>query len=199
MIEVIERLIVDHGRFRRILDEIPKTLEEAVEGDETAKDRFFCMVSYLTGYPDEVHHPVEDLVFDRCRAVSDDDEALALLAHNIEQHARLKTLTEDLLALVDEEVDDWDLITTRALEYVAVQREHIMHEEAEVFPISERLLSNTTSPEELEHLLDQLHDPLFDAAEKRFAALFECLGIETDGIRQRGAAATARFLAATNS
>ena len=188
--EIIDRLRLDHRRFRQLLDQLTQSLKEAHSGDTAAEDRLFCMIEYLTDYPHEIHHPTENLIFARLLEKALTDEERSMIVQNANEHQALERETEDLFERVDSTAP---LTSANIAAYVLHQNQHMDREEQEVFPLAEQLLTS----EDLIALDDQyaaLHDPLFDAAESRFSALYDCL--DAKGLRL-GAEAMARYLSAT--
>lgn len=190
MTEIIERLRLDHARFKALLRQLTETTQNALAGDATAEDRLFCMIEYLKDYPHQIHHPTEDLVFARVLEKPLTAEQREVISKNAAEHRALEHETERLL----DNIDSLSSVTTTDIgEYVQHQTHHMEREEREVFPLADAVLTENDL-----HILatqyEKLHDPLFDAAESRFNALFDCL--DAKGLNL-GARAVASFLSAT--
>ena len=190
MAEIIDRLKLDHRRFRHLLGQLDQTLREATAGDPTAEDRLFCIIEYLTNYPHTIHHPTENLIFARVLEKTLTNKERSTIVQNAKEHTALEKETEDLLEIVESATT---LTATKIAAYVTLQNQHMDREEHEVFPIAvNHLTAEDLSALEVQYAM--LHDPLFDAAESRFSALYDCLN--TDGL-SLGAGAVTRFLSAT--
>ncbi len=192
MSEVITRLRLDHQRLAKVLDELEAV---AMKGQHstTVSDHLYCLLDYLNEYPHVIHHPTEDLIFAELLNKDLSDEQIQVVEGNASQHKVLEQRTAELMKCVD----DADFRNDDMLqEYVTLQRQHMNYEESVVFQMALDVFSSADWQAVSAHL-EKLHDPLFDAAEHRFAALFECLGVEPEKTRAQAADAIARFLNAT--
>lgn len=190
MAEIIDRLRLDHQRFRQLLSQLAAIAENVNSGDVGAEDRLFCMIEYLKDYPHEVHHPIEDLVFAHVLKKPLSERQRNIITDNAREHRALERETKALF----NNIGSTDALTSiQVAAYVAHQNEHMDREEREAFPLAEEVLTRDDLSI-LEEQHGRLHDPLFDAAERRFSALFECL--DTKGL-DLGAKAVASFLSAT--
>ncbi|NKC00036.1 MAG: hypothetical protein GKR90_16270 [Pseudomonadales bacterium] len=193
MTEIIDRLKLDHKRLRRVLGATLEALDDVSDGSTTAEDRLYCLLDYLGEYPHLVHHPTEELVF-TALGEQPSPEFGVDLARVRSQHDFLERATSDLLQSVGTDSIDVDAIGDTLRAYVEAQLEHMKFEEANVFPLIESNLV-ALDQHEIACRLSELHDPLFDAHEQRFQALYECLGVAAESMQGRAAAATAQYLA----
>ena len=199
MTDIIERLKLDHQRLHSVLEALENALTEADAGDEAARDRLFCMLDYLMEYPHSIHHPIEDAVFKRLLEADLDGDQLKIVQENLAQHTLLEAETRRLFDAVDEDDTQLDALADLVSAYIQHQLVHMQHEENALFPLAGEVFTPADWAAMDEHY-QALHDPLFDAAEARFSALYECLGVDpAHAVYKRGAAATARFLAATGT
>ena len=194
MTAIIERLLLDHARFRSVLNQATRVLEDARQGNDSAWDRLYCIVDYLNEYPSRIHHPVEDVVFKSMLNAELSDADRQRVVENANQHESLHRETEALFNAFDDPDADFDDVLTT---YIAHQLEHMHNEETVMFPMAHRVFSEADWAA-LEEQYELMHDDLFDATESRFGALYECLGVDPDAsVRRRGAGAVARYLFAT--
>jgi hemerythrin-like domain-containing protein len=192
MQDILTRLRLDHQRLAKVLDEL-ETAANNVSDDPGRSDLLFCLVDYLSEYPHEIHHPTEDLVFAELLQKSLTPEQRQIVEGNARQHEELERHTAGLIDFVDRA----NFANNETLhEYVRMQRQHMAYEESTVFQVADDVFSEEDWDTVAAHH-ERLHDPLFDAAEHQFAALYGCLGIEPEKIRARGADATLRFFNAT--
>lgn len=192
MQELITRLKLDHQRLAKVLHEL-EIVANDVDRGTAGSDQLFCLLDYLAEYPHQIHHPTEDLVFDELLKKPLTTEQQQIVEGNAMQHKELEKKTAELM----DSVDDADFRDNETLrEYVTLQRNHMGYEESVVFQMATELFSDADWQAVATHK-ERLHDPLFDAAEHRFAALFECLGVEPEKMRAVGADAVTRFLGAT--
>ncbi|MCP4302771.1 MAG: hypothetical protein GY783_19485, partial [Gammaproteobacteria bacterium] len=136
----------DEHRYMNLLLE---TLEEQLQAsDLSAPEEFFLMqdiVSYLHDYPDAVHHPTEDLLFDKLvRRKPDTEKDVARLRHD---HDKLSENTAGILQLLDDAAKQHKPETAEAVrvalkQYIRRLRRHMRFEEAELFPGAVQSLAN---------------------------------------------------------
>jgi hemerythrin-like domain-containing protein len=179
MSKTVERLQTDHHRLRAILETLSEACTELKPDDfDALGDHLFCLVDYLHEYPNQVHHPTEDLVFNDLLELDLTKEQLEKVAHNKSQHTVLNAATAELVALVDSPTGDIDidieLFQKKATEYVALQLKHMDFEEREIFPLALSQLSSD-SWEVLDNKFGQTNDPLFDEADRKYAAVFRLI------------------------
>lgn len=177
MSKIIERLKLDHLRLGRVLSELASVADQAADGSASAEDRLFCMLDYLKEYPHEIHHPVEDIVFSQTLNKILTEEQSQIIDDNASQHRSLEQETERLLAAVDNDTPDLEKLRSLTRTYVEHQTQHMQHEETVVFPLVQKLLS-AKDWLALEGQYNVLRDPMFDAADSRFNAVYRCLGVD---------------------
>ena len=182
MIDVLLLLRLEHKYFGEVLNLIDKQRYKLEQGDDVDINLLQSLAEYLSGYPDECHHPIEDIILQRlCMrnpgAMPDVDVLL-------KEHREIKRLTGLLATTVTAAVNTGD---TQAPELGEVMqqlvyyyRNHIMMEEEYFFPAAAKVLSK----EDWEAIGSNLYtgdDPLFSsAAHVRFQKLRE--EIESSGI-----------------
>ncbi len=192
MHEILARLRLDHQRLGKVLRELER-VANINDVSTTRSDHLFCLLDYLGGYPHQIHHPTEDLVFSALLDKVLSSEQRQAVKGNAMQHETLEEKTEVLLA----SVDDPDFAESDALaDFLRLQKAHMEFEESVVFPIAQVVFSDADWAA-IAHHQERLHDPLFDSADRRFSALFDCLGVEPEKIRARGARAVSAYLSST--
>ena len=182
MIDVLLLLRLEHKYFGEVLNLIDKQRYKLEQGDDVDINLLQSLAEYLSGYPDECHHPIEDIILQRlCMrnpgAMPDVDVLL-------KEHREIKRLTGLLATTVTAAVNTGD---TQAPELGEVMqqlvyyyRNHIMMEEEYFFPAAAKVLSKEDW-EAIEFDLYTGDDPLFSsAAHVRFQKLRE--EIESSGI-----------------
>jgi hemerythrin-like domain-containing protein len=155
------------------------------------------VAAYFSDYPDQCHHPKEDLVYGKLRRR--DPASSAGLYDLLADHRRLHELTERFATAVRQGDESPDAVpATKALletlrEFTVQYRQHMQMEEEQFFPLAEKRLSEGDW-EAIDFDLFDRNDPLFDhAAEERFAVLKRRI----DGLAGQAAMRQAAFDAAT--
>jgi len=143
------------------------TLEEQLQtSDLSTPGEYFLMqdiVRYLHEYPDEVHHPTEDLLFDKLlRRKPESEKDVARLRRD---HQKLSENTADILQLLNDAADRQTPETAEAVrvaldKYIGRLRRHMRFEEAQLFPAAVQCLANRDW-QAIASRLDAVQDPLF--------------------------------------
>jgi hemerythrin-like domain-containing protein len=167
----------DEHRYMNLLLE---TLEEQLHtSDLSVPEEFFLMqdiVRYLHEYPDAVHHPTEDLLFDNLvRRKPDTEKDVARLRRD---HDKLREDTAGILQLLDDAAEQHtpeaaEAVRTSLGKYIGRLRRHMRFEEAEVFPGAVQCLAKKDW-QAIESGLDAVQDPLFGPTVARdYRVLYE--------------------------
>ena len=163
--DALTLLELEHQRLEQLLAVLERTMmEEKHPGDSTLVHQALV---YLHEYPDACHHPKEDLIARRIRAVLQNTDGLVDIE---EDHRTLRELTANALQSMTEEADAESLRATLR-GYVSDYREHIADENAQFFPEALRTLSQDDL-DDIDFQVFDAPDPIFDGAEEeRFATL----------------------------
>jgi hemerythrin-like domain-containing protein len=157
----------DEHRYMNLLLE---TLEEQLQAsDLSAPEEYFLMqdiVRYLHEYPDAVHHPTEDLLFDKLvRRKPDTEKDVARLRND---HDKLSANTAEILEVLDDAAEQHTPEASEAVrvalnKYISRLRRHMRFEETQLFPGAVQCLANKDW-QAIESRLDAVQDPLFGPA-----------------------------------
>jgi hemerythrin-like domain-containing protein len=173
MPDAIVMLRVEHENLSRLLNLLDEQCARLEQGAMPDYDLLEVTLEYFAAYPDQCHHPKEDLVF---RILQDRDaEAASALTNLADDHEQLAVMTGKFGALVEQtrEATDPDINSLRdtITNFVQHYRRHMAMEEQHFFPAAQRLLSRDDWLEIDFQLFDR-EDPLFDyVAEERFKNL----------------------------
>ncbi len=200
MSRTLDRLRVDHRRLRNVLGAlITKGEELQAQGASGNTDHLYCLIDYVMAYPDKVHHPLEEQVFDELVKIPLNPEQLEIVQQIRSQHHDLLVATEDLMEQVDALTGtaDVDLFIAQLRQYVERQLKHMKFEEQSVFPLAAECI-----PSEVWEALDQRFgtttDPLFDEADRTYAAIYRYLVVDPEETEPaRSAEPLLRYLSAT--
>ena len=164
----------EHVNFAQLLDLLEGQLDLFHKGESPDYELMLDIMFYMTHYPDELHHPKEDLAFARIKQRAADSGRI--VDELTEQHALLKESGDALLHALDDIVND-SIITPRAhveeaaRAYVADFRRHMHTEETAIFPLAATLL-RASDWVAIDAAIRHMDDPLFAKnGEERYAAL----------------------------
>ncbi|MCR9278376.1 MAG: hemerythrin domain-containing protein [Pseudomonadaceae bacterium] len=160
------------GRVLQLLDAQIDALDSAGVDGIVLRD----IVEYLAGYPEAVHHRLEDELFDRLVNSGLKPSEWALVSRNMSEHSeiyvRTQKLAEDIDLILRDVVLPVERLREDLLAYSDLQHGHMNREEQQLFPMALRLLTDETW-RELETQARDMSDPMFDGTVERFNDLFE--------------------------
>ena len=190
MHNLLRRLKQDHNNLLRLLGALERQLDDFHQGNEHDLDLMCELVVYIESYEDQVHHPTEDLVFDRLKALTDDKRvALETLE---EQHRILADMSHkfrnSLEAIMHGGVVLRHDVEAQGRAMIKTLRQHIDLEESEAFGLADARLEEADWAA-LEARAPKYNDPVFgnpDPARFRtvFMHLTEELGLARTAVRK---------------
>ena len=185
--EVLLLLEIEHSNVTRVLDIFERELARLADGNPGDTALLQDIAAYFLGFPDECHHPKEDLILDRLAAAAPRaGERLGALKREHEEIARMtRKLVElsDRLAETPESARPAFIEQGRA--FVESYRRHMEEERTAFFPEAHRVL-RAADWLAIDFDLFDRPDPVFDAAaEKRFSRLRDRIERES-GAPSRG-------------
>lgn len=164
MSAVIQRLREEHANFAKVLAVLEQQLSIFEKNGQPDFELIELIVDYFAVYPDAVHHPAEDLVFQKLR--QRDPDATILLGDLEVEHAHLRDLLCLVAARISEVLNELELpratVRDTVQSFVEFFRSHLLMEEIRFFPAAERALTDDDWVE-LEAKIAAPEDPLFDA------------------------------------
>jgi hemerythrin-like domain-containing protein len=174
MNELLNRLAEDHARLARLLKLLEEMLDRFHEGEEPDYELMCELVEYMLDYADQVHHPTEDLIFERL--LGQPGQGHDVLRRLMVQHDALGQLNrrfrESMEGIVHEEVLSREEVEQQGRELLATLREHMRLEDEEAFPLAAELLG----AEDWVELLAEApttDDPVFGRADpERFRGIY---------------------------
>jgi hemerythrin-like domain-containing protein len=175
MPNIMMLLQVDHGNMAKLLDVIQQQVMNMTRGFPVNYSLLESTFTYLLGYPDQCHHPKEELVYrkllSRCPDMAESLNDL------VEEHEKLGTLTGNLSRAIRESLQDPraanEGLASQLGEFLDLYRNHMITEEQQFFPAALQLLSRDNFAEIDFTLFDQA-DPLFNReTDARFVELRE--------------------------
>jgi hemerythrin-like domain-containing protein len=174
MSHLLDRLVEDHRRLARLLDLLDGLLDQFRDGEEPDYELMCELLEYMIDYADQVHHPSEDLIFERLMASP--EHGHDVLRRLMQQHVALgkvnRRFRELVEGIVHEEVLRRDEVEELGRDLVAMLREHMRLEDEEAFPLARAALSEADWAE-LNGAAPDVQDPVFGHADpERFRAIY---------------------------
>lgn len=174
MSALLNRLGEDHRHLARILGLLEGLLDRFHAGAEPDYELMAELMEYMTDYADQVHHPSEDLIFERL--LESPEQGHDVLRRLMRQHESLAQLNrrfrESLEGIVHEEVLRREEVEQQGRELLSTLREHMRLEDNEAFPIAADTLSSADWAD-IEARAPDARDPVFGHADpERFRTLY---------------------------
>jgi hemerythrin-like domain-containing protein len=174
LVDPIAKWRAEHANFARALDLLEEQLAAFFDGDAPDYTLMLCIVSYLREYPDRVHHPHEDAVFERL--VVRDPTLRLPINRLLQEHRVIAVAGDELRAHLDEIVAGAVVLRSSveaaAATYLAYYRHHLATEDGEILPRAARLLDSDDWRAVARVVSHHPGDPLFgNPPEERFLDL----------------------------
>lgn len=183
MNDLLQRLDRDHRRLEQLLGLLEGLLDQFRDGLEPDYELMCELMEYLIDYADQVHHPSEDLIFER--VLAQEGPGHAVLQQLMQQHQSLvqinRRFKESLEGIVHEEVLRRDEVELRGRALIAQLRDHIRIEDEQAFPLAAACLPESVWGELLA-AAPKVQDPVFGQDDPlRFRAIFRQLKCSSEG------------------
>ena len=175
--QVLDELREDHRNLTVLLDMLEREISRLKSQEDPDYDLLHDIMTYMTGYPDAVHHKKEDWVYARMAAVrSSMQRDLARIEHDHAEISNLgNKLLSDIKAIESGTVMRRFDVVEDARRYLARQRDHMRWEDEKLFPLIDSLkeeLDLSQKPSQV----GTMDDPVFGPdVEHRFRELFEAI------------------------
>src|SRR5262245_43488571 len=143
IVQIIDQLGRDHRNLRLLLDIVEEEMDAYREGHTPDFDLLRLIAEYTLHYPDLVHHPKENLIFERL--VMRDSSAAEVVGDVIAEHRKLAELTRRFAGAIANASRDVELprewLEALAKEYLQANRLHMQLEEQYLLPRAKAILT----------------------------------------------------------
>ncbi len=174
--DVLDRLHADHERLEEVLTRLEAIANKPDPLSPEDKDLLVQGIRYIAEYPDAVHHPLEDRLFEHLLALPLTEQEQRDVRNNAAGHLQMSHATtrllEDVKALQADSASAGAQLREDLHAFVEIQRRHMAFEENTIFPLAERRLP-ATALESLGEVDVRADDPLFDLQLERFRGLYD--------------------------
>ena len=162
MASILEEIRRDHANMAVLLRLLDEQIEIFAAGGQPDYERLQDIVLYFADFPDECHHPKEDLIAEKLLEIA--PERAARLRGLGELHEELSQLTQNMAHIVRRVLNEAELpraqLVRATKEFIESQRHHMHMEEEHFLPLAEELLSDEDLAD-LDRELFAKIDPLF--------------------------------------
>lgn len=162
---IVAALLGEHKYQARLL----KALEDQVgllnQDREPDVDVLYGVMHYMTSFPDQYHHPKEDLIFERLAAR--EPSTRPLLQKLQAAHRSICQEGQQLLEVIERQRGDaavpaaWTEVRDRARDYIRTLRRHMDIENHQLFP---QAIAGLTTEDwrEIDQRMKPILDPIFE-------------------------------------
>jgi hemerythrin-like domain-containing protein len=183
MLDAVAILQLEHHKMGRLLGFVQQQAVNMARGAPVNHRLLAMAFEYLSGYPDQCHHPKEDVLYGKL--VRRFPELAKPLENLVGEHEKLAEMTRKLTQRIGESRRDLAL-ADELRAYLDFYHHHMLMEEQHFFPLAQDRLSRVDF-EEVDYTLFDRPDPLFNwGAERKFAELGD--EIERAGFAEQAAA-----------
>ena len=175
--DLMNELREDHRNMAIVLDIVDGVIDSIRAEDDSVLELLAEIMHFMTVFPDAVHHPKEDLVYEQLQELRPD------LANGLEDvpgdHADIADLglrlKADIDAIESGSTVKREQLISDAASYVERLRNHMAWEESDLFERVDRMLGSKKHPVDLSRF-HELHDPVFgESSAAGFQRLMESL------------------------
>ena len=136
MVEVIEILRWEHRNIEKLLSVLEQELNVFAQAERPDYEVIQAVIEYFKKYPDTCHHPKEDIIYEKFKALAPGRAASItdLQGEHREGAERLRRVAQ----VIDNVLNDQDLLRESVdhivREFIDSERKHIALEDEIVFP-----------------------------------------------------------------
>jgi hemerythrin-like domain-containing protein len=162
MVQAIDQLRRDHRNMRLLLDMVEEETNAWRESRVPDFDLLRMIAEYTLHYPELIHHPKEDLLFEWL--VRRDPGAKPVIGDLVGEHRRLAELTRRFAAAMSNAAHDVELprewLDSLTGEYLLANRLHMQTEEEHLLPRAMAMLKEEDWAA-IDERLTHADDPVF--------------------------------------
>ena len=157
---MLNRLLVEHDHILRKLNLLELQYLDMCRGKVPDYSLMRSIIVYIQEYPEQIHHPLEDMIYSILLKRVDDVEFVQEL---ITEHTQLEVVTRrlrELLESLPSSIASKEQLKQQLSEFLVGQRQHIYTEEIKVYPLVQSVLTKEDW-RQLQSMLPILDGPIF--------------------------------------
>ncbi len=159
---MLTRLLAEHDHIRKTLNLLEVQFLDLCRDNTPDLALMRSILVYIQEYPEQAHHPLEDVMFSM---LIERVEDTTLLQKLMVDHTELEGITRTLRASLDSVKTGelaLDELKHPLSEFLTRQRRHLYIEEIEVFPFARRILTEKDRAH-IRQMVPVADDPVFGA------------------------------------
>ena len=157
---MLNRLQVEHDHILRKLNLLELQYLDMCRGKTPDYSLMRSIIVYIQEYPEQIHHPLEDMIYSILLKRVDDVEFVQEL---IAEHTQLEVVTRRLresLESLSSDIASKEQLKQKLSEFLVGQRQHIYTEEIKVYPLVKSVLTKEDW-RQLQSMVPILDGPIF--------------------------------------
>lgn len=157
---MLNRLLVEHDHILRKLNLLELQYLDMCRGKVPDYSLMRSIIVYIQEYPEQIHHPLEDMIYSILLKRVDDVEFVQEL---IAEHTQLEVITRrlrDSLESLSSDIASKEQLKQQLSEFLVGQRQHIYTEEIKVYPLVQSVLTKEDW-RQLQSMVPILDGPIF--------------------------------------
>ena len=157
---MLNRLLVEHDHILRKLNLLELQYLDMCRGKVPDYSLMRSIIVYIQEYPEQIHHPLEDMIYSILLKRVDDVEFVQEL---ITEHTQLEVVTRRLresLESLSSDIASKEQLKQQLSEFLVGQRQHIYTEEIKVYPLVQSVLTKEDW-RQLQSMVPILDGPIF--------------------------------------
>ncbi|WP_428820209.1 hemerythrin domain-containing protein [Microbulbifer sp. MCCC 1A16149] len=176
---IYRQLCDDHKHMQNLLDAFELLLQELAQQDRDPATLSMILdaLDYFSVYPDQWHHPVEDLVFEQLLGkpldIRDVVEQISREHRAIAEATR--SMNRLFYAVANDAAVEREQLFSTAREYISLQREHMRKENEILLPLVNQYLTETDWEEVTAALADRQSCHFHRGVKRLYEAIYQDL------------------------
>jgi hemerythrin-like domain-containing protein len=157
--KILVRLKVEHEQLLRKLNLLESQYFEMCRDKTPDYSLMHSIIVYIQEYPEQIHHPLEDMIYSILLKRVDDAEFVEKL---ISEHTKMEAVTREIRESLESLpgcAASGEKLMQQLSEFLVGQRQHIYTEESVVFPLVQRSLT-AEDWKRLEYMTPILDEPI---------------------------------------
>lgn len=159
-ISIIERLEIDHCQLLRKINFLEMQYLDMCRGTAPDYSLMRSIIVYIQEYPEQMHHPLEDMIFSVLLERVDEP---GILHELMSEHTHLEDVTRGLresLEGLSSGAVSIDKLKKQLSDFLVGQRQHIYAEETEVYPLVKKYLTGEDW-KQLRNMASIIDEPIY--------------------------------------
>ncbi|MDX2507155.1 MAG: hypothetical protein QNL62_22135 [Gammaproteobacteria bacterium] len=174
---MFNKLLIEHDHIRKTLNLLEMLFLDLCRGGTPDLSMMRSIVVYVQEYPEQSHHPLEDMIYS---ILLEREEKVGLLHDLLTDHTELELMTRKLRESVELYIKGGfskEMLKHQLSIFLIKQRQHLYIEEIEIYPLAQRILTKADW-RKIQSTVLRKDDPVFG---KRTQNDYELLYREIEG------------------